>query len=51
MSGANLFWLFLGLSGGNFIYQLIKNKDYETAFERSFFQGVAILSIYIFSKI
>ena len=44
------FICFFGLSGGNFIYQLLTNSDWGTAFERSFFQGVAIAMYAILSS-
>ena len=33
--------IFLGLTTGNFIYACF-NKDFHSAFERSFFQGLAL---------
>lgn len=36
------FMLWIGLSVGNFIYQVITKKDWARAAEISFFQGFAI---------
>lgn len=41
------FWVWIGLSMGNFAYQLLKEEaNMGEALERSFFQGMAILAIY-----
>jgi hypothetical protein len=47
-----LLFLFLGLTVGNFLYQInhkwiTGEADWEAAFERSFFQGTALLCAWI----
>jgi len=42
-----LFLLWLGLATGNFLYQLFNKRQWSVAFERSFFQGVALLLAHI----
>jgi len=43
----NIFLLFIGLSIGNFGYQFVNKKDYNAAFERSFFQAVALVAVFL----
>lgn len=38
--------LTLALVIGNFLYQALRDQDWEAAFERSFFQTLAIIFIY-----
>jgi hypothetical protein len=39
--------LFIGLSVGNFLYSFFVGGDYDVALERSFFQGVALLCVWL----
>jgi hypothetical protein len=36
--------VFLGLTTGNFILQFFRDQDWAVAFERSFFQAIAIIA-------
>lgn len=39
---------FLGLAIGNYLFQLLKSPpQWDVAFERSYFQGVAILALVV----
>lgn len=41
----------IGLTAGNYFWQLIQDPpQWEIAFERSFFQAVAILTVVLFSR-
>lgn len=40
---------FLGLTAGNYIWQVLKGKNWILAAERSFFQGVALIAYLITS--
>lgn len=42
-------WAFLGMAAGNFLYQAITASDWETAFERTFFQAIAVGLIWLLS--
>ncbi len=45
------FRLFIGITTGNMIYYLITdNITFDAAIERSFFQGVALLTAYFLIK-
>jgi nitric oxide reductase large subunit len=43
----DLFQIFVMLALANFIYAFFASKDYEAAFERSYFQGFALLAVAI----
>lgn len=47
LSSTALFGLFVGLTAGNFAYQLFAAQDWATATERSFFQFMALLAVLI----
>ncbi len=38
--------LAIALAAGNFLYARFRSKNYEKAFERSYFQAVAIVLMY-----
>lgn len=42
-----LFGLFIGLAAGNFVFQVFTNQNWMVAFDRSFFQFVALFSVWI----
>jgi len=39
--------LLTGLSFGNFTYQWVTTQDWTIAFERSFFQAIALIAAYL----
>lgn len=46
------FLIFLALGLGNFSYQYTHGTyDYQTAFERTYFQGVALLIYFLITKL
>lgn len=47
LSSTALFGLFVGLTAGNFAYQLCAAQDWANATERSFFQLMALLAVWI----
>ena len=47
LSSTALFGVFVGLTAGNFAYQLFAAHDWATATERSFFQFTALLTVWI----
>jgi len=47
----DLFVLSLSLALGNFLYQYWNDELYMVAFERTFFQWVAIFAVYIRLKV
>jgi hypothetical protein len=42
-----LFIIFLMLCAINFLYQINHNKDYTAALERSYFQGIALIAVWL----
>jgi hypothetical protein len=44
---ANIFILFAVFTTGNFVYQAFTSQDWTTALERSFFQFMAFLAVWI----
>ncbi len=48
----NYLWIFLGLGSGNFLYQhlISTTPNMESAFERTYFQGIAIFCCWLLSK-
>jgi hypothetical protein len=47
----SLLGLLVGLTAGNFAYQLFTAQDWITATERSFFQFMALLAVWILGLI
>jgi hypothetical protein len=50
MENINLMSLFIGLCIGNFLFQLVIGQDFMKAFDRSWFQGAALVAVWICSK-
>lgn len=46
----NLTALLIGLTAGNFFMRAVTDQDWNTAIERSFFQFVALLCVWIMSR-
>jgi hypothetical protein len=44
-----IFWAFIGLAAGNFILAFIGLTNFDVAFERSFFQALALFAFAIVS--
>jgi hypothetical protein len=42
---------FVGLAGGNFVWQAVNGQNWQVAFERSLFQAVAIIALLGFLKV
>ena len=42
-----LWFIFIGLMLGNILYQQLTKQDYVVAFERSWFQGWALLDVWL----
>lgn len=51
LAPVSLFGIWLGLTAGNFAYQLLASHQWETAAERSFFQLVAFIAVAICRRI
>ena len=47
MTRNGILLLWLGLTAGNFIYQALTARDYGCAIDRSFFQFVALLLVWM----
>jgi len=47
MSGMLVLGTFIGLSVGNFGLEILNKKRWTVALERSYFQGVALLAIWL----
>jgi len=50
LSATSLFCLWAGLTVGNFAYQFFNKNLWELALERSFFQLVALILVFIMFK-
>lgn len=46
-SVASLINVGVGFTVGNYLFQALTKKKWNTAFERSYFQGMALLAIYV----
>jgi len=45
------FFVFMLLTLSNYIYQMLQNNpDYSVAFERSYFQGAAVLVVFFITQ-
>jgi len=42
--------IWIALASGNFFYQFFWQQDYETAIERTYFQALALLLVYLARK-
>jgi len=42
-----MFFVFVGLTLGNFVFQALAKHEWGKAIERSFFQGIALVVAYI----
>lgn len=47
MKNVSLLLLWFGLGIGNFAWAALTAWDWKEAFERSFFQGIALLAVYL----
>lgn len=46
MTCRSLFWLWMGLTAGNILWQILTQHDFPKAAERSYFQGWAFLLVW-----
>lgn len=44
---AGLFGILLGLIAGNFLFQLVNDQNWAKACERSFFELIALIAVYV----
>ena len=51
MSGLGLFVLWMSLSMGGFFASLFTGTSVDTQLDRLYFQGVALLSVYLVQKL
>lgn len=51
MNFASLIFVLTGLTAGNFAYQAIGAGHYGEAIERSYFQAVALVVVYIYMRV
>ena len=51
LSASNLFGLWVGLTAGNFVYQAFGAHSWMVAGERSFFQLVAMIAVFVMCRL
>jgi len=50
LSSRDLFWLFVGICLANFGWQAFDGQQWGTALERTWFQGITIVMVWICSR-
>jgi len=51
MTGFRIFWIACSLTAGNCLYQAFHSQDWARALDVSYFQGVAIVAVWLSFKL